>query len=85
MVSGDRIGNQLGDDLVIALGKPPDNGRASSGMINPLLGAAKPSLKLRLIFSEIVQQASKPRRFGKANSLTELFSAMSGVDQMLTQ
>ena len=80
MMSGNCISDQLRDDLVIALGKSRDDGRTGGGVIDPFLGACEPRLKLRCIFSEIMQEAGEPRRFGNADPLAKPFGALSRID-----
>src|SRR5947209_1252664 len=54
-------------------------------MVDALLGAGKPRLKLRRIFSEIMQKAGEPRRFPNTDPLSEPASAIGRFDQVLRQ
>ena len=54
-------------------------------MIDPLLGASKPRLKLRCIFPEVMEQACEPRGFRKADTSADVLGAISHSGQMLKQ
>jgi hypothetical protein len=54
-------------------------------MVNSLLGAREPALKLPIIFSEIVEKAGEPRGFSNAEASTEPLGAISRIVQMLAE